>query len=77
MLDVVEPAAADILASHTVPLSEHEAKRKPDDQYRAFVQQIKLGSQVFLVYRSFWGEPRTGIARVPAFDSRSCRGKWT
>ncbi|MCI0705703.1 MAG: hypothetical protein L0241_31975 [Planctomycetia bacterium] len=60
VLDVVKPDAADILASHTVPLDELEAKRKPDDQYRAFVQQVKLGDRVFLFYRSFWGGTKNG-----------------
>ena len=53
VLDVVEPGAADILASHTVPLDDFEVRRKADTLSQAFVQQIKLGSQVFLVYRSF------------------------
>ncbi|MBY0457605.1 MAG: hypothetical protein K2V38_09730 [Gemmataceae bacterium] len=53
VIEVVEPAKDDILASFTVPLDAQEAKRKPEDRERAVVEQIKIGKQVFLVCRVF------------------------
>jgi hypothetical protein len=55
VMEVVEPDAMTILASHTIPLDEHYAKAAPRDQYKAFIQQVKVGDQVYLLYRSFWG----------------------
>jgi len=55
VMDVVEPDATTILASHTIPLDESYAKAPPKDQYKAFIQQVTVGEQVLLLYRSFWG----------------------
>jgi hypothetical protein len=68
VLDVVEPSTADILASHTVPLDDYETRRKPNTFSQAFVQQIKLGNRVFLVYRSFGRGSKNAI--VPAYCVR-------
>lgn len=53
VLDVVEPDATNILANHEIPLDAFEERQKANTLSKAFVQQIKLGDRVFLVYRSF------------------------
>ncbi len=52
-LEVVEPAAADILSSQSVPLEGYQLKWPKEKQKRAVVQQIQIGNKTWLVYRQF------------------------
>ena len=75
VLDVVEPTAADILASHMVPLDDFETRQKANTLSQALVQQIKLGGRVFLVYRSFGRGSGNAIVPVDCIRIAELPGK--
>lgn len=62
----VEPAADAILSSHPVPLEGFQMIRPKDEQPKAVVQQIKLGTLTFLVYRHFYPPKYGGTASFSA-----------
>jgi hypothetical protein len=57
--EVVEVPADAVLAIHAVPLEGDELKLPANEPERPGVQQVRLGTRVFLVYRRFVG-PRWG-----------------
>jgi hypothetical protein len=67
-LAVIEPEPTAILTSHRVPLEGRTANLPADEQERPFVQQVKVGGRVFLIYRilagSKWGTGYDFISRL-------------
>jgi hypothetical protein len=59
ILTVADVPPAAVLVSHLVPPASAEAKRPEAERVRAFVQQVRVGGRVLLIYRRFVG-PKFG-----------------
>lgn len=65
-LEVIEPPADAILATHPVPLAGIQASRPVDERSRAAVQQVRIGERTLLVYHRFYGPKYGGGADLTA-----------